>query len=189
MQQPLQITFRDVPRSDALEADIREKAAKLDQFYEKVMACRVMVEAPHSHHHKGGLYHIRVDLTVPGGELVVKRGPKEHHAHEDPYVAVRDAFDAARRQLQDYARKQRGKVKSHETPLHGKISEITPLQDFGRILGTDGKDIYFHRNSVVDGDFESLELGDEVRYSEEPGEEGPQASTVHIVGNKHHPTG
>ena len=113
MQQPLQITFRDIPRSEALEADIREKAAKLDQFYEKVMACRVMVEAPHSHHHKGNLYHIRIDLTVPGGEIVVKRGPQEHHAHEDPYVAVRDAFNAAQRQLQDYARKQRGKVKSH----------------------------------------------------------------------------
>jgi cold shock CspA family protein len=188
MEQPLQITFRNDLHSDALEADIREKAAKLDQFYEKVMACRVMVEAPHSHHHKGNLYHIRIDLTVPGGELVVKRGPKEHHAHEDPYVAVRDAFDAARRQLQDYARKQRGKVKSHEIPTHGKISEMTPRQDFGRILSSDGNDIYFHRNSVVDGDFDSLEIGDEVWFSEELGEEGSQASTVHIVG-KHHPTG
>ena len=186
MQQPLQITFRDIPRSEALEADIREKAAKLDQFYEKVMACHVMVEAPHSHHHKGNLYHIRIDLTVPGDKLVVKRGPKEHHAHEDPYVAVRDAFNAAQRQLQDYARKQRGKVKSHETPPHGIVSEITPLQDFGRILGSDGKDVFFHRNSVIDGDFDSLEVGDEVWYSEESGEQGVQASTVHIVG-KHHP--
>ena len=186
MQQPLQITFRDIPRSEALEADIREKAAKLDQFYEKVMACRVMVEAPHSHHHKGNLYHIRIDLTVPGGEIVVKRGPQEHHAHEDPYVAVRDAFNAAQRQLQDYARKQRGKVKSHATQPYGIISEITPMQDFGRILGSDGKDIFFHRNSVVDGDFDSLEVGDEVRHAEEPGEEGAQASTEHIVGKHHH---
>lgn len=188
MEQPIQITFRNDLHSDAIEADIREKAAKLDQFYEKVMACRVMVEVPHSHHHKGNLYHIRIDLTVPGGELVVKRGPKEHHAHEDPYVAVRDAFDAARRKLQDYARKQRGKVKSHETPPHGKISEMTPMQDFGRILSSDGNDIYFHRNSVVDGDFDSLEIGDEVWFSEELGEEGLQASNIHIVG-KHHPTG
>lgn len=188
MEQPLQITFRNDLHSDALEADIREKAAKLDQFYEKVMACHVMVEAPHGHHHKGNLYHIVIDLTVPGGELVVERGPKEHHAHEDPYVAVRDAFDAARRQLQDYARKQRGKVKSHEIPPHGEISEITPMQDFGRIESSDGKDIYFHRNSVVDGDFDSLEVGDEVWYAEESGEEGSQASTVHIVG-KHHPVG
>ncbi len=188
MQQPLQITYRDFPRSDALDADIRDKAAKLEQFYDRIMACRVVVEAPHSHHHKGNLFHIRIDLTVPGSELVVKRAPKEHHAHEDPYVAVRDAFDAARRQLQDYARKQRGKVKSHETPSHGKVSEIIPMQDFGRIQGSNGKDIYFHRNSVIEGDFDSLKIGDEVWFSEEAGEDGLQASTVHIVG-KHHPVG
>jgi len=188
MEQPLQITFRNDLHSEALEADIREKAAKLDQFYEKVMACRVMVEAPHNHHHRGNLYHVRIDLTVPGGELVVKRAPKEHHAHEDPYVVLRDAFDAMRRKLQDYARKQRGKVKVHEIPAHGKISEMTPWKDCGRIQTSDGNDIYFHRNSVVDGDFDSLEIGDEVSFSEELGEEGLQASTVHIVG-KQHPVG
>ena len=186
MQQPLQITYRDFPRSDALDADIRDKAAKLEQFYDRIMACRVVVEAPHSHHHKGNLFHIRIDLTVPGSELVVKRAPKEHHAHEDPYVAVRDAFDAARRQLQDYARKQRGNVTSHETPSHGKVSEIIPVQDFGRIQGSNGKDIFFHRNSVIEGDFDSLQIGDEVWFSEEPGEDGLQASTVHIVGKHHH---
>ena len=186
MQQPLQITYRDFPRSDALDADIRDKAAKLEQFYDRIMACRVVVEAPHSHHHQGNLFHIRIDLTVPGSELVVKRAPKEHHAHEDPYVAVRDAFDAARRQLQDYARKQRGKVKNHETPSHGKVSEIIPMQDFGRIQGSSGKDIFFHRNSVIEGDFDSLQIGDEVWFSEEPGEDGLQASTVHIVGKHHH---
>ena len=188
MEQPLQITFRDIPHSEALEADIREKAAKLDQFYEKVMACRVIVESPHKHHHKGKLYHVRIDLTVPRGEIIVKRGPKDHHAHEDPYVAVRDAFKAARRQLQDYARKQRGDIKTHETPPHGTISEIVPMQDFGRILSSDGREIYFHRNSVVDGDFDTLEVGDEVWFSEEAGELGAQASTVHVVG-KHHPVG
>lgn len=114
MELPLQITFRDLPRSEALEADIRDKAGKLEQFYEKVMACRVVVERPHGHQYKGELFHIRIDLTVPGRELVVNRGPDQHHAHEDPYVAVRDAFDAARRRLQDFARKQRGDVKHHQ---------------------------------------------------------------------------
>jgi ribosome-associated translation inhibitor RaiA len=120
MEQPLQITFRDIPRSEALEAVIREKAEKLDQFYEKVMACRVVVEAPHGHHHKGYLYHVRIDLTVPRGELVIKRDPKDNHAHEDPYVAVRDAFKAARRKLQDYARKQRGDI-NHELGRQGDL--------------------------------------------------------------------
>ena len=185
MEQPLEITFRDIPRSDALEAFIREKAEKMDQFYERIMACRVVIEKPHGRHHQGQLYHVRIDLTVPGGELVIKRDPKEHHAHEDPYVAVRDAFKAARRKLQDYARKQRGDIKSHELPPHGIVSEIIPIQDFGWIRAADGREIYFHRNSVVDGDFDLLEEGDQVWYSEESGEKGPQASTVHIVG-KHH---
>ncbi len=188
MQQPLQITFRGIPHSDAMETAIREKAAKLDKFYDRIMSCRVMVEAPHSHHHKGKLYHVRIDLTVPDDELVVNRTPTKDHAHEDAYVAIRDAFDAARRQLQDYARKQRGKVKSHEAPPHGWISEIVSGEDFGRIRTADGREIYFHRNSVVDGDFDSLEIGDEVRFAEETGDEGPQASTVHVVG-KHHIVG
>ena len=186
MEQPLQITFRDIPRSEALEAVIREKAEKLDHFYEKIMACRVMVEAPHGHHHKGYLYHVRIDLTVPRGEIVIKRDPKKHQAHEDPYVAVRDAFKAARRKLQDYARKQRGDIKAHEVPPHGSICEIIPSQDHGRIMSSDGREIYFHRNSVIEGDFDLLEEGDQVWFSEEAGEKGPQASTVHIVG-KHHP--
>lgn len=119
MQLPLQITFRDIPHSDAIEAAIQEKAAKLEQFYDRIMSCRVIIEAPHGHRHKGNLYHVRVELTVPDGELVVSRAPKEHKAHEDAYVAIRDAFDAARRQLQDYARKQRGEVKSHASQVRG----------------------------------------------------------------------
>jgi ribosome-associated translation inhibitor RaiA len=76
-----------------------------------------MVEVPHRHHRKGHLYHIRIDLTVPGAELVVKRDPPQHQAHEDIYVAIRDAFDSAERQLKEYAERQRGEVKTHEEPL------------------------------------------------------------------------
>ena len=185
MKQPLQVTFRDMPHSDAVEADVREHATKLDQFCDSIMSCRVMIEAPHGHHHQGKLYHVRVDLTVPDAEIIVNRSPKEHHAHEDVYVAIRDAFDATRRQLQDHVRKQRGKVKSHELPHHGKISILVPEEDYGRIQTSDGRDIYFHRNSVIDGDFDTLEIGNEIRFAEEAGEDGQQASTVHIIG-KHH---
>ena len=185
MQQPLQITLRNIPSSEALEADIREKANKLDQFYDHIMSCRVVVELPHAHHHKGKLYHVTIDLTVPGEELVVNRLPHDNHAHEDVYVAVRDAFNAARRKLQNFARKQRGDVKSHEAPLHGTISELIPMEDFGRIVTPEGHEIYFHRNSVIDSDFDNLEEGMEVRFDEEMGDAGPQASTVHIIG-KHH---
>jgi ribosomal subunit interface protein len=185
MQQPLQITFRDIPHSDAVEAAIREKAEKLDQFFEKIMSCRVMIESPHTHQHKGQLYHVRVDLTVPGAELVASRAPSEHQAHQDVYVAIRDAFAAAKRQLQNHNRKIKKKVKTHEAPPHGRITELAPEQDFGRILTPDGRDIYFHRNSLINGDYDHLEVGSEVRFVEEAGEQGPQASTVQLVG-KHH---
>lgn len=188
MKQPLQIEFRDIPPSEAVEAKIRQKAEKLDEFYEHIMTCRVMIEAPHGHHHQGRLYHVRIDLTVPNGEIVVNRSPKEHHAHEDAYVAIRDAFNAARRKLQDYARKQRGDVKRHETPPHGTVSELVPYENYGRIETMDGREIYFHRNSLVDGDFDALEMGDQVRFVEETGDNGPQASTVHLIG-KHHVVG
>jgi len=90
------MTFRNMPPSQAVEAQVRDRAAKLDLFYDKIMACRVVVEAPHRRHHKGKLYHVRIDMTVPGGELVVKREPSRHAAHEDPYVAIRDALAIAR---------------------------------------------------------------------------------------------
>ncbi|MDH5389232.1 MAG: HPF/RaiA family ribosome-associated protein [Gammaproteobacteria bacterium] len=188
MRQPLQVNFRDIPPSDAVEAKIREKAAKLDEFYDQIMACKVMVEAPHARHHKGMLYHVRIDLTVPNGELVVNRSPKEHHAHEDVYVAIRDAFNAARRKLQDFSRKQRGDVKHHEVPPHGVVFELVPYEDYGRIQSSDGREIYFHRNSLIEGNFDALEEGDKVRFAEEAGDDGPQASTVHLIG-KHNIVG
>ena len=188
MKQPLQINFRNIPHSDFIEARIHEKAAKLDEFYDQIMSCSVMIEVPHGHHHKGKLYHVRIDLTVPNGELVINRAPKDHHAHEDVYVAIRDAFNAARRKLQDYSRKQRGDVKNHEVPPHGIISDLIPYQDYGRIQTLDGREIYFHRNSVVEGDFDALETGEKVRFFEVAGENGPQASTVHLIG-KHNIVG
>ncbi len=185
MELPLQITFRNVPPSPAIEANIREKMARLDRFSEHIMACRVVVEAPHRRHHQGTLYHVRIDLSVRGGELVVSREPAAHHAYEDVYVAVRDAFDAAARQLEDYVRRQRGDTKQHEAPPHGRIVRLVADEDHGFIATPDGREVYFHRNCVLGDGFDKLEVGDAVRFIEEPGEKGPQATTVRAVG-KHH---
>jgi cold shock CspA family protein len=106
----------------------------------------------------------------------------------DVYVAVRDAFRAARRQLEDYARKRRGHVKTHEPTPHGRIASIYPEMDYGKIETADRREIYFHRNSVIEADFDALTEGMEVRFMEEMGDQGPQATTVHLVG-KHHPVG
>ena len=110
MHIPMQITIRDIEHSEALESRIRDKAKKLDEFFEHIMSCRVVVEMPHKHQHQGKQFNVRIDLGVAGGEIVVNRD----HA-EDVYMALRDAFDAAKRQLEDYVRKIRGNVKKHET--------------------------------------------------------------------------
>lgn len=109
MQIPLQITIRDIEQSEALGTHIRSKAEKLDEFFNHIMSCRVVVEMPHKHHQQGKQFSVRIDIGVAGGEIVVNRD----HA-EDVYVALRDAFDAAKRQVQEYARKLRGDVKKHE---------------------------------------------------------------------------
>ena len=185
MQLPLQITFRHLESSEALESSIRDHTAELDQFFDQIMSCRVVIESGHKHQHQGTLYQVHIDVTVPGKELVVSRGSDLHHAHEDAYVAIRDSFDAMRRQLEDHARKQRGKVKAHQVPPHGKVSELKADENYGRILTADGRDIYFHRNSLLNSNFENLEIGTEVRFDEEAGDQGPQASSVNVIG-KHH---
>lgn len=186
MQEP-EITFRNMEPSDAVLANIREKIAKLEQFTDQIKSCRVVFELQHQRHHKGNLYQVRVDLTLPGTELVVNRNLDQHHAHEDAYVAIRDAFDAAQRQLQDYTDRWKRKEKSHETAPHGKILELFPAMNYGIIESSDGREIYFHRNSIVNADFDDLEEGFSVRFDEEPGDKGPQASTVKLEG-KHHAT-
>ncbi|MBA1147926.1 HPF/RaiA family ribosome-associated protein [Ectothiorhodospiraceae bacterium WFHF3C12] len=188
MQIPVQVTFRNMDSSPAVEDRVRSLAEKLERYYDNITSCRVVVETHHQHHHKGNLHHARIDVTVPGGELVVGREPGGHHAHEDVHVAVRDAFDAMRRQLEDFARKQRGKVKHHEVPPHGRVREVFPDEGYGVIETPDGREIRFWRNSVVEADISRLSPGDEVRFTESENEDGPVASTVHVVG-KHHVAG
>lgn len=188
MQIPLQITFRDMEPSPAVEARIREKMESLARFHDRITRCHVTVEMPHQHHHKGKLYHVRIHVTVPSGELAVSRDAHDKHAHEDVYVAIRDAFRAVRRQLEDLSRRRRGEIKNHEPPPHGRVARLFPEQDYGIITTSDGREIYFHRNSVIDEDFDQLEVDHEVRFTEERGEQGPQASSVKAVG-KHHIAG
>lgn len=106
MAVPLQITFRKMPPSPFVRARIRERADKLVRYHDRITACRVVVEAPHRHHHKGKLYAIAIEIHLPGACLTSHRTPGGHHEHEDIYVAVRDAFDAVERQIQDYARRK-----------------------------------------------------------------------------------
>ncbi len=141
MQIPLQITIRDIENSEALEAHIREKARKLDEYFQHIMSCRVVVELPHKHHNQGKKFNVRIDIGVPGSEIVVNRDQAE-----DVYVALRDAFDSAKRRVEDYARKIRGDVKTHQpkparaspTPEEVEEEEMEELEDEGEIGGEGG---------------------------------------------------
>jgi cold shock CspA family protein/ribosome-associated translation inhibitor RaiA len=181
---PIEILFHNVDRSAAVENDIRERVGKLERLADDMVSCRVTVEAPHKHHRQGKLYHVAVDIRIPGGEIVASRAPGADHSHEDVHVAVRDAFNAARRQLQDRIRARRGDVKSHsqEVQPHGTVTALHPEQDYGWITTADGREIYFHRNSVTNADFGTLEPGIEVRFNEESTDSGPKASMVHVIG-------
>lgn len=180
MQVPLKITFRNAEPSEAAEQQIHRRVAELEEFYAHIIACHVIVEAEHRHHHQGRLFHIRVDLTVPGEVVAVGRDPAAHHAHEDCHVAIRDAFDAVRRQLEDHVRRARGDVKTHEAPQIGRIIRIMSDKGYAFLVTDTGDEIYVHRNSVLEDGFKHLRVGDRVRYvlSSEPGEQGQQASTV-----------
>jgi ribosomal subunit interface protein len=178
MQVPLQITFRHMESSPAVEARVREHAARLERFHNRITGCRVVIEGPPAHRHKGAPFDVRIDLTLPGKEITVRSEHAEHAAHTDVYVALRDAFDSMRRQLQDQAREARGDVKLHALPNVGTVAELG--EDFGRIGSDDGHLVYFHRNSVHDAAFGDLKVGSVVEFEEEPGDEGPQAAAVRL---------
>jgi ribosomal subunit interface protein len=110
MNKPLQVLFHGIERSDAVEDHVREKVAKLERLFPQITGCRVTIALPHNHQQQGKRFDVRVDVSVPGKELVVNR----EQGDEDMYISLRDAFDAAKRQLDDHVREQRGEVKHHE---------------------------------------------------------------------------
>jgi len=179
---PVQITFQDVPHSDDVEARIRSAAEKLDRLSNEIMSCRAVVSAPQRRHRKGKHFHVRLDVSVPGTELVVNREPGDRTTHTDLLVAVRDAFIAMERKLRDYAQHRRKEVKHDVAAPHGRVSRIFFGEGYGFIETLDGREVYFHENSVLNDAFKKLEEGMEVRFSEEEGQKGPQASTVSVVG-------
>jgi cold shock CspA family protein/ribosome-associated translation inhibitor RaiA len=172
--------------TETIEALVREKAARLDTFADHIMSCRVVVEPKGKHHLHGNLFEVRIDITVPGEEIAVTREPNQHTEYRDIHVALRDAFDAARRKLEDYVRRRRGVVKALETAPHARVSKLFPDEGYGFLETPDGREIYFHRHSVLHEGFDGLQVGTEVTFVEEEGKKGPQASTVRPVGRHHH---
>ena len=183
MRVPLEISYRGVEKTEYLEEIIREKAGKLERLSDNIIRCRVAVESPHQHQQSGRPFRVRIALTLPASpEVIITRDSSEGALHDDLPAVVNEAFDAAARQIKKLVQRQRGEIKSH--PEQERVALVTKIfrdQGYGFILADDGREIYFHRNAVIQDDFERIEIGTGVRFTEEAGEEGPQASTVQIV--------
>jgi cold shock CspA family protein len=202
MKLPLQITFHNMESSELAKEWVRGEAEKLDTFYDRIMSCRVALELLHRHQQKGNPFHVRIELVLPGKEIVVKREPglgsrarqllqgeltkklEVESPHKDLRFAITEAFKAAGRRLQDYARRQRGLVKSHEPLPLARVSRLFPEKGFGFLTADDGREIYFHEASVLNRAFRRLKVGTLVSFVEERGEKGLQASTIKLVAKR-----
>jgi ribosomal subunit interface protein len=175
---PLQITLRDIYHSPVLENTIRKKVDKLKTFNGNIVSCHVVIEATQKHKHQGKLYNVRIDIIVPGKELVVTK-----KTNEDVYVAIRDSFNAIVRQLEEHTRKRHGRVKSHNHVMHGYVVRMIPAEGYGFIEGIDGNEYYFSITNMSNTDFNKLSIGDAVEYTPEMTNDGHQAQ--HVVKERH----
>jgi ribosomal subunit interface protein len=183
MQVPLEISFRGIEETDEIKDLVREKVSKLERVCRYMISCRVAVERRQQHQQSGNPFRVRIEIRVPHAqELVVRREHDEGDMHDPLPTVLRRAFDAARRQLQKLVQRQRREVKRHEEqrPL-GTVASLYEEEGYGFLESGDGREIYFHRNSVLNDEFRRLRVGMAVRFVEKDGEKGPQASTVQIV--------
>jgi len=175
---PVQVTFRNIEDRSGLDEYIHQEAAKLERHYSRITSCRVIVERPRRAP-SSNFYHVRIDLGVPNDELVVKHVPAL--PHKRPKQAIHDAFLELGRQLREYARRQEGAVKHKESMQEAVVKEVRPGEGYGFLQTDDGRAIYFHQASVLDRHFAQLRVGSRVKFAEEEGEKGPQASTVKLI--------
>jgi cold shock CspA family protein/ribosome-associated translation inhibitor RaiA len=183
MQVPLEITYRNVQKTEAIENLITERITKLEKVCDYIVSCRVAVEAPQQHQQTGNPFRVRIDIRVPKEhELVIKRESSQGNVHGTLPQTLRDAFDAAQRQLKELVKIQRAEVKTH--PAQQNLAFVVRLfkeEGYGFIKTGENREIYFHKNSVLNNGWDRLEIGTGVRFSETPGEKGPQATAVQIV--------
>lgn len=198
---PLQITFHHAKATTDAEQRIRAEVGKLSRFYTRIMGCRVVIEGS-SGRQEGNPYLVRVDLTVPGGEIVVRnepglaatarqiekpeirKGMESRSSQKGLSLAIHDAFKSAGRRLQDYARRQRRDTKLLVPLPTAKVTQIFPGKGYGFLITPEGREIYFHKDSVLNQAFARLKVGATVTFAEEAGEKGPQASSVKITARQ-----
>jgi ribosomal subunit interface protein len=175
MQQPLQITFRDVDHSEAVEARIREKIAKLDTFYNHITSCRVVVEQVQKHQHQGKLHNISIYASVPGKDLAVS-----NHPNENLYLAIQTAMDSLREQLDNYHQRLYGDTKDHGVRLTGEIVRLVADGFYGFIADDEKNEYYFNLTHLVDKKFYQLRVGEKVHFLPGMGYEGFETRRVSV---------
>lgn len=181
MDTNLEIAFHNMDSQPELEAYIRERAEKTEKLFDRLVGIRVAVEAQHRQHKTGNVFDVHIELMVPGQDIVVSRKPnkaKERYANPDARTSIRDAFEAAERQLKEYKDKMRRDVKVHDPEQPGRVAQLNPNEDHGFITTNTGTQLYFHRNSCLNVDMDQLKPGDPVKYVESAGDTGPTAAKV-----------
>ena len=182
METPVEIDFQGMKPVERLHQSITTHIADLEQRCGRITACRVVLKAPGGHHHIG-LYEVNIRLALPNGrEVNVARTAQQDERYTDVDFAINDTFKRARRRLQDHVRRMQGQVKAHEPQPIGTVIRLDPSGEFGFLETADGREVYFHQNSVLDGAFSRLSIGARVAFAEEAGDKGPQASTVRLLG-------
>jgi cold shock CspA family protein len=192
MQAPIEIAFQHCKPSEEIRAEVAKQAKRLEKFSDRITSCHVAIAGPQTRHRQGDVFKIDVRIAMPEHrDVIVTRTHGDAPEREHPLVAVREAFDAAVRQIEDVARDTRGQVKDHQVKDHlaesyGRVTKFLAGEDCGFIETAEGREVYFHRNAVLGGAFDRLTIGSEVRFVEEEGVKGAQSSAVRLV-SKHHP--
>lgn len=180
---PVDISYRFVEKTDALEQLIYEKIGKLEEVCDHIMGCHVAVEKNHDNPSSGSPYRVRIDLTVPPShELAVSKSPDRGVQYQSLESVIRDTFEAARRQLVELVQRQRNEVKTHpQQEMTAIVVRLFPEEGHGFLKTLDGEEIYFHQGSVLNNDFDRLEIGTGVRFFAHQHNDLPEASTIQIV--------
>lgn len=182
-----EISYKGMHRSEALDAYIQERAEHLERIAHGIVTCRVGIEVAQRNHKVGNPYRMRVEINVPPGhDLVAVRERTDEELLHGLRTLAREVFDALEQQVRKAATKRRGEVKAHgngEQPA-AMVVKVFHDKGYGFIKTVEGEEYYFHKNSVLHDDFERLRIGTEVRFAEEQGREGPQASSVQIVSRR-----
>jgi len=183
METPVKIEFQGMEPIESVRSKILNCVSRLEQRCGRITACRVVVKGSSGRHQTGGIYEVNMWLSLPEGrQVAVEHTPQNDERYADLAYSINDSFKRARRQLQDQVHLMQRQTKRHEGSPVATVKRLEGKKGFGFLETSDGREIYFHRNSVLDDQFEKLSTGTRVTFTEEMGDKGPQASMVKCLG-------